>query len=125
MAASDFEVSGFLIEKGTLVFLAPAMTHRLPDVFPSPERFDPERFAPPRLEDKVPHSLIGFGGGTHRCAGVHFAYQEMKVILALLFERYELELLDRNPKPVTGASSAWPASPCRVRYRARRALGKN
>lgn len=63
--------------------------------------------------------LIGFGGGVHRCLGVHFAYLEMKVILTLLLRRYELRLLDPNPKPIPGAKTKWPASPCRVAYRLR------
>ncbi len=65
----------------------------------------------------MPYSLVGFGGSTHRCSGVNFAYQEMKVILTLLLERYELELLDM-PRPIAGTGTKWPA-PCRIRYRAR------
>jgi sterol 14alpha-demethylase len=118
-AAQDFDLSGYRIRKGSLVFVVPTLSHRLPEVFRSPDRYDPERFSPERAEDKRPYSLIGFGGGVHRCAGVNFAYQEMKVILTLLLARYDLELIDRNPQPVAGARTKWPQSPCRVRYQLR------
>ena len=41
-------------------------------------RYDPERFAAPREEDKVkPFSFIGFGGGRHGCLGSNFAYLQV------------------------------------------------
>ena len=113
-AAEDLEIEGFQVPKGTRVFAAPSETHRMPDVFPDPDRYVPERFSPGRDESRNQHSLIGFGGGVHRCAGVNFAYLEMKVALTLLLQHYEFSLLDANPQPVAGAMTKWPASPCRV-----------
>ena len=43
---------------------------------------------------------------------------EMKVILAVLMQNYEMELLD-VVRPIAGAGTYWPAQPCRVRYRKR------
>jgi hypothetical protein len=62
-------------------------------------------------------------GNSGRCSsasvevstGVHFAYLEMKVVLARLLTSLQLGLID-EPKPVPGAKTKWPASPCRVRY---------
>jgi sterol 14alpha-demethylase len=54
----------------------------------------------------------------HRCAGVNFARMEMKVILAVLLQQYEMELVD-EVKPIAGAGTYWPAQPCRVRYKKR------
>ncbi len=119
-AQEDIELSGYRIPKGSSVFLSPTLSHRLPEVWTLPELYDPERFGPERAEDKLPYSLIGFGGGTHRCAGVNFAYQEMKVILTMLLQRYELKLIDESPQPVAGARTKWPKSPCRVQYRLRK-----
>src|SRR5207247_4443262 len=118
-AKKPLAVGGYEVPPGWLVLTSPAVAHRLPDVFTDPEHYDPLRFSPARAEDKRPFSLIGFGGSTHRCLGVNFAYLEMKVILALLVQRYEMELVDPSPKPMRGAKSKWPASPCLVRYRER------
>ena len=50
------------------------------------------------------------------------AYLEIQVLLARLLTRFDLQLLD-TPRPRSGAMTKWPASPCRVRYRARTADG--
>ena len=123
-AAEYIELEGFHITKGTQVFAAPSVSHRMPDVFPDPDRYVPERFSPDRDESRNQHSLIGFGGGVHRCAGVNFAYLEMKAVLTLLLQHYEFSLLDANPQPVSGAMTKWPASPCRVQYQRRQAVPK-
>ena len=124
MAAEDLEIGGFRVPKGTRVFAAPSISHRMPDVFPEPERYIPERFSPDRDESRTPHSLIGFGGGVHRCAGVNFAYLEMRVALSLLLQHYDFRLLDPQPQPVSGAMTKWPASPCRVQYQRRHGVPK-
>jgi sterol 14-demethylase len=107
--------TGHVLPKGWMVAISPWISHRLPEVFEAPERFDPDRFLPERGEKLT--NLVGFGGGVHRCAGVNFAYLEMKVIVTMLLRHYELELLDKDPQPIRGSHTKWPESPCRVRYR--------
>src|SRR5512132_2148716 len=54
----DFEFAGYRVPAGTAVRLALAASHRLPHVFANPDVFDPDRFAPPREEDKrSPYAL--------------------------------------------------------------------
>jgi cytochrome P450 len=77
------------------------LTHHLPDVYPEPDRFRPERF----LEDPPDtYSWIPFGGGIRRCLGASFALYEMKVVIPTILRRLE----------VTAASPA----PDRIRRRA-------
>ncbi|MGH7362680.1 MAG: cytochrome P450 [Candidatus Methylomirabilales bacterium] len=71
------------------VVVAPCiyLTHRRPDLWPDPERFAPERF----LEERgAPQGFFPFGGGVHRCLGMAFAVQEMKVIIAQVLSRVVL-----------------------------------
>ena len=111
-----FEYAGYEIPQGATILISPAVAHRLPDLYPEPDRFRPDRFA----EDlRALHALAGFGGGVHRCLGVHFAYLEMKVIVSMLLHDYDLELVDPDPQPVRGTKTKWPQRPCRVRYRRR------
>jgi sterol 14-demethylase len=115
-AAETFEHHGYEIPRGATILVSPAVSHRLPEVYPEPDRFRPDRY------EADPHGLrglLGFGGGVHRCLGVHFAYLEMKVIISMLLRDYELELVDRDPQPIPGTKTKWPQSPCRVRYRRR------
>jgi retinoid hydroxylase len=86
----DIEYAGYTIPAGWYAIIFPSMTHRMPEIYHDPDAFDPDRFAPPREEDKkYPYSLIGFGGGSHSCIGVEFANMEMKIILSTLLQSYD------------------------------------
>lgn len=112
----DIEFDDYKIDKGSMLFLAPETAHNIPEVFKQPEKYDPERFSPERLEGSKKFSLIGFGGGAHRCAGVNFAKMEIKILVAKLIQHYDMKLLTKNPKPQPGIDTAWPASPCNIRF---------
>ena len=115
-ANADIERAGYTIRKGEFVLLAPSVSHRMTETFTDPDAYDPERFNPENAAAQIEsNSLIGFGGGMHRCAGVNFARMEMKVVLAVLLQHFDMELLD-EVKPIAGAGTYWPAQPCRVRY---------
>ena len=88
----EVEFGGYRLPPGTLVIYSPWVTHRLPDVFPEPERFDPERFAPPRDEGRTPYALVGFGGGPRLCIGQAFSQLEMKIVASLLLRKYRWEV---------------------------------
>jgi sterol 14-demethylase len=114
------EMNGYEIPEGWIVLLSPHVSHRIPELFEDPERYDPLRFGPGREEDvQDPFALVGFGGGPHKCLGMNFAYTEMKVIFSLLLHKYELELLNPDPKAVRDAGTVRPERPCLIRYRLR------
>jgi sterol 14alpha-demethylase len=115
-AAETFTYQGYEIPKGTTILVSPAVSHRLPELYPEPDSFRPDRY---EGNPDAMHGLVGFGGGVHRCLGVHFAYLEMKVIVSMLVRDYDLELVDPDPRPVPGTKTKWPQRPCRVRYRRR------
>jgi retinoid hydroxylase len=90
MAIADIEYAGYLIPAGWYLLIFPLLTQRMPEIYQDPDLFDPDRFAPPREEDKKqPYSLIGFGGGVHSCIGADFAQMEMKIILSTLLQKYD------------------------------------
>jgi cytochrome P450 len=81
------------------VTIAPSifLVHRRPDVYPDPERFEPERF----LESSPgTYTWIPFGGGVRRCIGGSFAHFEMQVVLAELVKRRRLRPARPDPEPV-------------------------
>jgi retinoid hydroxylase len=80
---SPFAFGGYSVAAGTPLFLAIAAGHRLPTVFASPDVFDPDRFLPPREEDrKNPYALATFGGGPRICLGINFAHVEAMALAA-------------------------------------------
>ncbi|WP_216216505.1 cytochrome P450 [Amycolatopsis aidingensis] len=79
---ADTEVLGHYIPAGTLVGVAPVVNHFLPECWTDPHSFDPERFNEQRREDKSHrYAWIPFGGGAHKCIGLHFGMLEVKAIL--------------------------------------------
>jgi sterol 14alpha-demethylase len=122
----DFEFDGHVMPAGDLVLVSPAVSHKIAEIFANPERYDPERFAAPREEDRrTPYALIGFGGGKHRCIGLAFAYQQVKVIWSVLLRRYTFELVERDQLPNYATFVVGPRQPCLVRYRRRAPAPRN
>lgn len=96
-----FEFDGYTVPAGWHARLCNFVSHSMEDAFENPERFDPDRFAEPREEDKrTPYSLVGFGGGPRICIGRPFSMLFMAAFLVELVRGYELELLpDQNLSP--------------------------
>jgi cytochrome P450 len=92
------EVAGYALEKGTLVIPSTFLTHHLPDVYPDPLAFKPERFLDAKPD---PYAWFPFGGGVRRCLGMAFALYEMKVVLATILPRVALRKARPLPSRVT------------------------
>ncbi|GAC1591426.1 MAG: cytochrome P450 [Acidimicrobiales bacterium] len=81
-AVKDASVAGCYIPADTLLAVAPAVNHFDTDHWTKPDEFDPERFGPDRQEDKSHRNAwLPFGGGVHKCIGLHFGTLEVKAIL--------------------------------------------
>ncbi|HEY3683334.1 MAG TPA: cytochrome P450 [Streptosporangiaceae bacterium] len=88
VVVSDDVVGGVRIPAGSTVLVSPYLTHRLPDVWPDPGVFDPERFAPHREERRNRFAYLAFGAGPHRCVGSFFFTVEAALIVATILTRY-------------------------------------
>ena len=82
-------IGGWDLPAGVVAAPCIYLAHRRPDVWPEPERFDPERFIGRRPS---PYEFFPFGGGVRRCLGMAFALYEMKVVLAEVASRVEFRL---------------------------------
>jgi sterol 14alpha-demethylase len=113
-----FCFDGYAVPAGELALVSPAVSHRIGSLFAEPSSYDPGRFAPPREEDRrTPYGLIGFGGGKHRCIGLAFAYQQIKVIWSVLLQRCTFSLAGADPSPDYTSLVVGPRAPCLVAYR--------
>ena len=121
-AEHDVEVGDYRIPAGWTVLVAPGLAHFLPEVFAAPHQYDPLRFGPGREEDRQHRfTLIGFGGGVHKCTGMNFASNEMAAIATLLFQQFDLELLTPDVAPQYGLGATRPG-PSRIHYRRKAGL---
>jgi sterol 14alpha-demethylase len=122
VAQGEFEVEGYPIHNGDLVAASPAISNRIPEDFPNPDAFDPDRYEKPRQEDLINRwTWIPFGAGRHRCVGAAFATMQIKAIFSVLLREYEFEMAQpaesyRNDHSKMVVQLERPA---RVRYRRR------
>ena len=114
---SETEYAGYRIPAGVRVRLSLAGTHMHPEVFANPNEFDPDRFAPPRREDRArPYSLVTFGGGPRICIGINFATIEIKVLAAHILRHYRLEAQPIPEKLHLGYWNSGPKFPLEVKF---------
>ena len=103
-ALRDFEFHGVRIPAGTGVGINVHWTHHSPEYWDAPERFDPMRFTREAEKARHKYAWVPFGGGAHMCLGLHFAYMQVKVLMAHMLSRYRFEMAE-------GASEEWQAWP--------------
>lgn len=102
-AVRDWEVGGYPVPEGSMVFLSQWVVHRDSRWWPEPERFDPDRWEPEREEARPRFAYFPFGGGRRLCIGEGFAWMEGILVLATLARRWRPRLArDRAIGP-----SAW------------------
>jgi cytochrome P450 len=92
-AVREFEFGGCTVPKGAYVNYCSWASHRLPEVFPQPEAFIPERFTRERKAALPRGAYVPFGGGSRICIGKRFGQTEVKLVAAKLLQRLRLESL--------------------------------
>jgi len=103
IARADDEIGGYRIPAGAVVQLSPYVTHRRPELWESPERFDPDRFLPERAAARPRFSYYPFGGGPRVCIARDLALLELPLILATVAQAYRLRAVaGRRVLPLTG-----------------------
>ncbi|HEV3319840.1 MAG TPA: cytochrome P450 [Solirubrobacteraceae bacterium] len=89
---APFELHGHTVPGGAFVNYCSWASHRLPDVFPDPHSFRPERFAPEAKTALPRGAYIPFGGGSRTCIGMRFGQLEIRTIATLILSRFALSL---------------------------------
>ena len=91
-ALREFTFQGFTIPAGTGVGISPSNVHLMAEYWPDPLKFDPLRFTPENSAGRHKYAWVPFGGGAHMCLGLHFAYMQIKLLMAHMLTRYKIEL---------------------------------
>ncbi|XP_004308373.1 PREDICTED: beta-amyrin 28-oxidase-like, partial [Fragaria vesca subsp. vesca] len=96
-AITDFMYEGYLITKGTKLYVTVFSTHKNPEYFPDPHKFDPSRF---EGQGPPPFSYVPFGGGPRMCPGKENARVQILVFIYNLVTRYKWEMVFPDEKMV-------------------------
>jgi cytochrome P450 len=118
-AVRDFEFAGCSVPAGAHVNYCSWASHRIPEVFPDPETFLPERFERERKAALPRGAYVPFGGGQRICIGKRFGQTEVKMVATLLLQRLRLEHLPGHAVSVRQMPTLSPDGglPMRIRNR--------
>jgi cytochrome P450 len=97
-AVRDLEFRGFRIPAGTGVNINPLYTHYMPQLWPEPDRYDPERFEIEASRRRHKYAFVPFGGGAHMCLGLNFAYLQAKCFAWHFLNNFKVSVAD-NYRP--------------------------
>jgi cytochrome P450 len=89
----DDQVGGYDLPAGSTVVLCPYVTHRHPGFWENPEGFDPERFTPERSANRHRMAYFPFAAGPRKCVGESFAMMELQLVVAMVAQRFRLDLV--------------------------------
>ncbi len=92
MSVAPFSFGGYEIPAGVHIIHSSWVTHRLPELYPDPEAFLPERFSPEARRRLPPGAYIPFGAGSRICIGKRFGQLMVKAIATNLLQRVRPEL---------------------------------
>jgi retinoid hydroxylase len=92
-AVRDFEFGGCTVPRDAYVNYCSWASHRIPEVFPDPEAFIPERFTRERKAALPRGAYVPFGGGSRICIGKRFGQTEVKLVATMLLQRLRLDAL--------------------------------
>jgi cytochrome P450 len=108
-AVKDTEIDGCYIPAGTKLLLAIFATHRMEPWWRDPDTFDPERFSEARREDAWhKYAWNPFGGGVHKCIGMHFGAMEVKSIMYQLLLRNRWRIHPGYEPPMDVGTGPFP-----------------
>ena len=108
VAVEDDTLGGYDVPAGSTIYVSLYATHRLAQFWPDPDRFDPERFAPGQAEKRPRFAFIPFAAGHRNCVGASAAMVEIKLAMALLAQRYELDLASNQKVEAAAGTTMYP-----------------
>jgi cytochrome P450 len=122
-ARTDTVLGGkYQMGRGDWALVLLPLLHRDPRVWPDPDRFDPDRFAPGHAKDRPAHAYRPFGTGQRACIGRQFALHEAVLALGLVLHRYEFTTVDGYRLKVAESLTLKPRDFTLVPRRRRRRL---
>ncbi|XP_024936351.1 probable cytochrome P450 6a14 [Cephus cinctus] len=98
----EYDVPGtnLHISKGDAIVIPVSGIHKDPNIYPDPEKFDPERFSKENKGKIHSHAYLPFGEGPRICIGKRFGLIQAKVALVSLLSRFRFSTNSKTEIPV-------------------------
>jgi cytochrome P450 len=112
-STEPFELGPYHLPSGTTVGFSNYITHHMPELYPQPEKFLPQRWL---STTPSPYEYLPFGAGPRICIGATFAMMMLKISLAMIVQRYRLTVApgSRIDRKVTVTLSPKYGVPMRI-----------
>lgn len=114
--------AGLPVGPGDRVMNLIHLTHKHPEFWPDPERFDPERFNPASSAERHKFAYMPFTEGPRKCVGLHFATMEVQLLLARMLQRGAVTIADGFVPEMDYQLTTRPKHGLRVRWSPRGCL---
>ena len=114
-AIREFEFGGHTVPKGAYLNYCSWASHRIPEIFPDPEAFIPERFTRERKAALPRGAYVPFGGGSRICIGKRFGQTEVKLVATMLLQRLRLDALPGRTMTIRQMPTLSPKGGLRMR----------
>ena len=88
--AQETSIGPYFVPHGSRVICSHYLTHHMPEIYPEPERFRPERW---RSIDPSQFEYMPFSAGPRACIGAMFAMQALKISLALMLQKFRFSMI--------------------------------
>ncbi|ELU00337.1 hypothetical protein CAPTEDRAFT_229084 [Capitella teleta] len=108
LCSQDIVINGIKFPKGVVVHVPIYAIHMDPEIWPEPEKFDPERFTPEKKAVMNPYHWLPFGFGPRNCVGMRMALIEMKIALVHIVRNFKITTSEPNQKLVRNNLSGSP-----------------
>lgn len=101
-ALVDYKVpdTDLIIPKGMLITVPVYGIQRDPDIYPEPDKFDPDRFAPEAIQKRHPYAFLPFGEGPRNCIGMRFGQIQTKYGLATIIDNFKIIVNSKTQEPL-------------------------
>ncbi|GAB0087592.1 Cytochrome P450 [Sergentomyia squamirostris] len=102
LVTNDYQIPGtkLTLKKGTGLITSIYSIHRDPEIYPNPERFDPDRFTEDEIAKRHPMAWLPFGEGPRMCIGTRFGMMQTKIGLASVISHYSVNATQKTPIPL-------------------------
>jgi cytochrome P450 len=117
-AVHQFEFGGYTVPKGAYVNYCSWASHRIPEVFPEPEAFIPERFTRERKAALPRGAYVPFGGGSRICIGKRFGQTEVKLVATKLLQQLDVDALPGRTMTIRQMPTLSPQGGLKMRINA-------
>lgn len=113
VTAEPVELGPFQLNRGESIIFSQFITHHLPELYPEPDRFIPERW---ETTTPSPYGYLPFGAGPRMCVGASLGMMQLKITLPLLLNRFKMTVQPHAEiSPRIMSTMLFPATPVPVR----------